>query len=59
MRKTKKIASDEQFLELYNKGYNDYDIAKKLGVSRSQIWYKRRRHKLMPNGKSRNAAENP
>jgi orotate phosphoribosyltransferase-like protein len=43
-----KRVSDEKFLELYNKGLNDYDIARKLGVSRTVIWYARKRAGLKP-----------
>ncbi|MFX0198239.1 MAG: hypothetical protein ACFFCW_19140 [Candidatus Hodarchaeota archaeon] len=46
--------TDEQFLELYNKGFGDYEIARKLGVSRTSIWTKRRRLKLKPIGRKKN-----
>ena len=49
----KKLYSEEEFLRLYNQGYNDYQMAKKLGVGRTAIWNGRRRNRLKPIGKKK------
>lgn len=39
--------TDEQFLELYNKKFNDNQIAKILNVSSVAVWQRRRKFDLM------------
>lgn len=39
----------EEFVRLYNQGYNDYDIARRMEISNSTIFRWRRRMNLAPN----------
>jgi len=47
-RKLKKF-TDEQFLQLYQQGLSDSEIARRLGVSVTAVWERRRRLGLPPN----------
>jgi len=47
--------TNQQFLELYNKGQNDHQIAEKLNVSKTTIQKKRYRIKLMPKNPQSNS----
>lgn len=39
----------EEFISLYNQGYNDYDIARRMGISNSTIFRWRKSMNLTPN----------
>ena len=39
----------EEFISLYNQGYNDYDIARKMEISNSTIFRWRKSMDLTPN----------
>ena len=39
----------EEFISLYNQGYNDYDIARKMEISNSTIFRGRKSMDLTPN----------
>lgn len=39
----------EEFISLYNQGYNDYDIARKMEISDSTIFRWRKSMNLTPN----------
>ena len=39
----------EEFIGLYNQGYNDYDIARKMEISNSTIFRWRKSMNLAPN----------
>lgn len=56
MKKINEIRKEE-FIILYNQGYNDYDIARKMGISKSTIFRWRNSSNLTPN-KSKELSRN-
>lgn len=48
MKKINEIRKEE-FVNLYNQGYNDYDIAKKMGISSSTVFRWRKEKNFLPN----------
>ncbi|MBA7625357.1 hypothetical protein ES703_32786 [subsurface metagenome] len=54
--KRKRLFTDQQLIELHEQGFNDREIAEKLGVGRRAVGYRRNRLGLKPIRKHRNKA---
>jgi len=47
-RRRKRLFTDKQFIELYERGLNDREIGDKLGVTRNAVGFRRRRLGIEP-----------
>ncbi len=52
-RGRRRLFTDQQLIELYEKGFNDPEIGEKLGTSKVTVWYHRRRLGLKSHGNRR------